>query len=63
MLEFHIPNMSCGHCVRAITQALQAADAQAQVTVELPVHLVQVQTTLPREVLAAQLAQAGYPAS
>jgi copper chaperone len=63
MHTFQIPNMSCGHCVRAITEAVQAADATAQVTVDLPTHQVQVQTPLPREAVLAQLAQAGYPAT
>jgi copper chaperone len=58
---FSIPDMSCGHCVRAITEAVQAADAQAQVHADLARHEVQVETTAPREVLAAQLTEAGYP--
>ncbi len=61
MLEFQIPNISCSHCVRAVTQAVQAADPQAQVSVDIPQHRVQVQTQAPREQVVAQLAQAGYP--
>lgn len=60
MLSFEIPNMSCGHCVRAITEAVQALDPAAEVTADLPAHRVEVDTTLPREQLAAHLAQAGY---
>jgi copper chaperone len=60
VLEFQIPNMTCGHCVRAITEAVHAADPAAQVTADLPQHQVQVQTQLPRERVAAQLVQAGY---
>lgn len=32
---FKVENMSCQHCVRAITGALQALDATADVTVDL----------------------------
>jgi copper chaperone len=60
VLEFQIPNMTCGHCVRAVTEAVHAADAAAQVTVNLPQHQVLVQTQVPRERVVAQLAQAGY---
>lgn len=60
MYQFQIPNMSCGHCVRAITEAVKAADPQAQVQTDLPTHQVQVQSTAPREALVAQLTEAGY---
>ena len=61
MIELHIPNMSCGHCVRAITEAVKASDAQAQVSTDLAQHLVRVQTQVSAEVLTAALTQAGYP--
>lgn len=61
-MEFTIPAMSCGHCVRAITDTLLQADPQAQVTVDLPTQHVSVQTTQPQSAVAAALAEAGYPA-
>jgi copper chaperone len=60
MLSFEIPNMSCGHCVRAITEAVQAADPAARVQADLPSHSVQVETSAPREAVVAQLVEAGY---
>ncbi len=60
MLSFQIPNMTCGHCARAVTEAVHAADPAATVTVDLPTHQVQVQTSVPREAVVAQLAEAGY---
>jgi copper chaperone len=60
MYEFQIPNMSCGHCVKAVTAAVKAADPQADVQVDLPNHKVQVQSQAPRESVVAQLAEAGY---
>jgi copper chaperone len=60
MLDFLIPNMTCGHCVRAVTEAVKAADPQAQVQVDLPTHRVQVQTTAARDQVVARLAEAGY---
>lgn len=60
MLTFQIPNMTCGHCVRAVTQAVQAADPAATVQADLATHQVTVDTSASRDAVAAQLAQAGY---
>jgi len=60
MLTFSIPNMSCGHCVRAITEAVQAADPAAKVQADVPAHQVQVDTALSHEAVTALLADAGY---
>lgn len=61
MLEFKLPDMTCGHCVGAVTQALKEADPAATVVVDLPQKAVQVTSTLPRAGLAAALTEAGYP--
>lgn len=60
MLELQIPNMSCGHCVRTITEAVQAVDPAAKVHADLAAHRVQVETTSAAEIVVAQLTQAGY---
>ena len=60
MLSFEIPDMTCGHCVRAVTAAVKAADPAAELQIDLPSHRVQVQTTAPREAVVAQLVEAGY---
>jgi copper chaperone len=60
MLSFQIPNMTCGHCVRAVTEAVQAADPAAKVQADLPSHRVEVETSAEREAVAARLVEAGY---
>lgn len=60
MHQFNLPDMSCGHCVAAITQALQAVDVQARVQVDLASKTASVDSTLPREPLAAALTEAGF---
>ncbi|MDE2612608.1 MAG: heavy-metal-associated domain-containing protein [Burkholderiales bacterium] len=60
MLEFSIPNMTCGHCVKSVTEAVKAADPAARVDIDLPTHRVQVQTSVPRDAVVARLADAGY---
>lgn len=61
MYRFTLPDMSCGHCVAAITEALKAADAQARVEIDREARTAEVDSTLPREALAVALTEAGYP--
>jgi copper chaperone len=42
MLTFKVTDMNCGHCVSAITQALQAAKPQATVEIDLPSKTVRI---------------------
>ncbi len=60
-MEFDIPAMSCGHCVKAITEALQRLDPHAKVSVDLPAKKVTLDTTQDRATVAAALTEAGYP--
>ena len=61
MYRFNLPDMSCGHCVAAITEAVQAADAQAQLQLNREARTADIDSTLPREALVAVLTEAGYP--
>jgi copper chaperone len=60
MLDFQIPTMSCAHCVRTITEAVQAADPAAKLQADLATHRVQVETTAPAATVVALLTEAGY---
>ena len=60
MLNFQIPNMSCGHCVRAITEAVHAVDPAAVVQTDLERQAVEVDTAADRDAIARQLTEAGY---
>lgn len=62
-LELKIDTMSCGHCVHAITQAVQTLDPGAKVQADLASKLVTVQTDKPREAVTAALEEAGYAAA
>ena len=52
--------MTCQHCVRAVTQAIQTMDAQAQVEVDLAGGRVTVRSALPRERITAVIREEGY---
>jgi copper chaperone len=52
--------MTCGHCERAVTQAVQSVDPQAQVKIDRPAGKVEVQSSQPREAIARAIAEEGY---
>jgi copper chaperone len=62
MLELTLPDMTCQHCVRTVTQTVQQVDAQARLQVDLPTHKVQIESTLPADAFRRALADEGYPA-
>ncbi|MBV2164174.1 MAG: heavy-metal-associated domain-containing protein [Comamonas sp.] len=58
---FSVTGMTCGHCERAVQQALLAVDAQARVQIDRPANRVVVQSdSASREALAAAIAEEGY---
>jgi copper chaperone len=58
--SFQVQGMSCGHCERAVTQAVQHVDPQAQVRIERSTGKVEVQSTAAREQLAKAIEEEGY---
>jgi copper chaperone len=58
--HFTVTGMSCGHCERAITQAIHALDPQAQVHIDRNAQQVQVQSDLARQALAQAITSEGY---
>lgn len=60
-MRLAVDGMTCGHCVRAITRAVQALDPAAQVAVDLDARSVDVQTALQAEQVIAAIVAAGYP--
>ena len=60
MIEFQVNDMTCGHCVKAITQAVADVDAAAKVDIDLPTHRVRIDGNNDAEALRAAIAEAGY---
>ena len=59
----HDENMSCQHCVAAVTRALQALDPAAVVQVDLAKKHVQASGNFSAEAAIAALTEEDYPAS
>jgi copper chaperone len=62
MQVFKVQGMSCGHCVRAITQAVQARDQAADVQVDLAAGEVRVASRLAEEQVLEAIREEGYEA-
>ena len=57
---FTVTGMTCGHCEKAVTQAIRSLDPQAQVSIDRTQNRVEVESSQPREALAAVIAEEGY---
>ncbi|MEB2644737.1 copper chaperone [Pseudomonas sp. C 49-2] len=62
MQVFSVEGMTCGHCVRAVTQAVQNQDSAASVTVDLAAKEVGVESRLSAEQVIEAITEEGYSA-
>jgi copper chaperone len=58
--SFTVTGMSCGHCEKAVTQAIRQLDPQAEVRIDRSHNLVEVQSQQPRDALSRAIAEEGY---
>lgn len=59
-ITLKVEGMSCGHCVRAVTAAIQARDPEAKVAVDLQDGTVKAETILPRHAVTVAVEEEGY---
>ncbi|WP_428311912.1 heavy-metal-associated domain-containing protein [Hydrocarboniphaga sp.] len=60
MLELQIKGMTCGHCVRAVTRAVQGLDPAAKVDIDLASGRARIETAQPADRVAAAIREEGY---
>lgn len=60
MTLFHVPDMTCGGCVSAITAAVKRADPKAEVTADLATHDVRITAGVPDAALLGAIEDAGF---
>ena len=60
MIELTLPTMTCGHCVRTVTDTVHRVDALAQLKIDLPTHRVQIESQQAQERFVAALTEEGY---
>ncbi|WP_066705400.1 heavy-metal-associated domain-containing protein [Curvibacter delicatus] len=57
---FEVTGMTCGHCEKAVTQAIRQLDPQAEVKIDRSQNKVEVLSQQPRDALAKAIAEEGY---
>jgi copper chaperone len=57
---FTVTGMTCGHCEKAVTNAIHTIDPTAKVTIDRAVNKVEVVSNKPRDALAQAIVQEGY---
>ena len=63
MYEFDIPDMSCGHCVGTVTQAIKSVDPAAVANVDLTTRKAPVETNAEPGKIGGALDDAGSRAT
>jgi copper chaperone len=59
-MEFRLEGMTCGHCVKAVTRAVQGVSPHARIEIDLPTQRVVVQGENDAAKLRAAIEAAGY---
>ena len=57
---FNVQGMTCGHCERAVNQAVKTLDPQAEVRIDRAAGKVEVRSDQPRAAIIAAIAEEGY---
>ncbi|HZS80225.1 MAG TPA: heavy-metal-associated domain-containing protein [Herbaspirillum sp.] len=60
MLTFDVQDMSCEHCVGAITRAIREVDANARVDVQIAGKRVMIDSGVAAARFAQAIREAGY---
>lgn len=63
MIELNVKEMTCGHCVTAVTHAVNSVDPSPAMQVDLQSGWVRVEGRSAAGELIKALDDAGYPAS
>ena len=64
MTTFQVDDMTCGHCISAITKAVRGVDPSASVSIDLATHRVDIGSTQTDAAkLSSAIEEAGYTPS
>jgi len=59
--QFHVPDISCDHCVRAITNEVKEIAGVATVTVDIPTTMVTIaHDNVAQPAIIAAINEAGF---
>lgn len=57
---FQVQGMTCGHCERAVTNAIHEIDSGAQVTIDRSINQVRIQSDATPAALRHAIEEEGY---
>jgi copper chaperone len=60
-MRFTVSGMTCGGCIKSVTRAIQSADPNAQVKVDLSIQSIELQTVLSTSEAQNLIEDAGFP--
>lgn len=60
-IDLTLPDMSCGHCAKAVTSAVQRVDPTATLEIDLASRRVHIDSSRPSRDFETVLAEEGYP--
>ena len=60
MQQFTVTGMTCGHCEAAVMRAIKQLDPAAAVTIDRAANRVDVESSQPRDAIAAAIREEGY---
>ena len=60
MIKLNVPDMTCGHCVKSISAAIQSKYSSARVVCDLASKTVEVEKGPSAQELQDTLQEAGY---
>ncbi len=60
MLDFQVEGMTCGHCERAVTRAVQSVDPTARITVDRAADRVTVESAADAAAVQRAIEAEGY---
>ena len=58
--QFTVSGMKCGHCEAAVMRAIKQLDPAAVVQIDRAANSVQVESSQPRDAIAAAIREEGY---
>jgi copper chaperone len=60
MYEFKVQGMTCGGCVKSVTNSIKKVDADASVHVDLSSQIIQIQSSKSQKDFSASIENAGF---
>ena len=62
-INLKVTGMTCGHCEKAVTQAIRSLDSAAEISIDRDTNRVTIQTPIEPARFIATISDEGYPTS